>query len=193
MAPKDELELRNMFHTALQYDEGPVAIRYPRGAGTGVDTSVPVQVLPIGKSETLRKGDEVALLAVGSMVPVAMQAANRLHELGHSARVVNARFVKPLDEALILEIAESGMGIVTIEENAIAGGFGSAVLEFLASQGLHAPVTALGVPDRFFDQASQARLRDLAGLGVDSIVKAAMAHINATSTESVPAEPATGS
>ncbi len=192
MAPKDELELRDMFHTALQYDEGPVAIRYPRGAGTGVDTSAPMQALPMGRSETLRKGSDVALIAVGSMVPAAMQAANRLHELGHSARVVNARFIKPLDEDLILEVAEAGMGIVTIEENVAAGGFGSAVLEFLASKGLRTPVTTLGVPDRFFDQASQSRLRDLAGLGVDSIVNAAMAHIGATSTESVPAEPASG-
>ena len=193
MAPKDEMELRHMFHTALKYNDGPVAIRYPRGAGVGVDTSGALQVLPMGKAEILRKGDDVTLLALGAMVPAAMQAANRLHELGYSATVVNARFVKPLDEALILELARSGTGIVTIEENAIAGGFGSAVLELLAANQVLTPVTTLGVPDKFFDQASQSRLREKSGLSIDSIVNAAIGHVSARSTSSVAAERAGGS
>lgn len=190
MAPKDEMELRNMFYTALQYNDGPVAIRYPRGAGVGVDTSRELEQLPIGKSETLRQGNDVALLALGSMVPAAMQAANRLHELGYSAKVVNARFAKPLDEAMILEIAQAGTGIVTIEENVIAGGFGSAVMELLAANGPQVPVTTLGVHDKFFDQASQSRLRDLAGLSVDSIVNAALGHVGVQPAAPVAAEPA---
>lgn len=183
MAPKDEMELRHMLKTAMSYEDGPVAIRYPRGAGVGVDTSIPMEVLPIGKSEVLRDGTDVTLIAVGSMVPAAMQAANRLHEHGYSATVVNARFIKPLDEELILNLAQNSGGIITIEENVIAGGFGSAVLEMLAANDVHTPVTTLGVADQFYDQASQNRLRDLAGLGVDTIVDAAMKHIADTRIE----------
>lgn len=179
MAPKDEMELRHMLKTAMAYEDGPVAIRFPRGAGVGVDTNVPMEALPIGKSEVLREGKDVTLLAIGSMVPAAMQAANRLHEQGHSATVVNARFIKPLDEDLILKLADSTGGIITIEENVSAGGFGSAVLELLAAHKKQTHVTTLGVPDEFFDQASQSRLRDLAGLGVDTIVETAMNHIAA--------------
>lgn len=174
MAPKDETELRNMLKTALGYDDGPIAIRYPRGAGIGADTSAPMDVLPFGKSEIVREGTDVSLIAVGSMVPHAVQAANRLHELGHSASVVNARFIKPLDRECILEQAAKTGRIVTIEENVVAGGFGSAVLELLTANNVRIPTATLGVPDKFFDQASQNRLRDLAGLGVDSIVNKAI-------------------
>lgn len=174
MAPKDETELRNMLKTALAYEDGPIAIRYPRGAGVGADTSAPMDVLPFGKSEIVREGTDVSLIAVGSMVPHAVQAANRLHELGHSASVVNARFIKPLDRECILEQAVKTGRIVTIEENVVAGGFGSAVLELLSANNVRIPTAALGVPDKFFDQASQNRLRDLAGLGVDSIVNKAI-------------------
>lgn len=178
MAPKDEMELRHMLKTALTYEDGPVAIRYPRGAGIGVDTSLPMEALPIGKSEVLRSGSDITLIAVGSMIPAAVQAANRLHELGHSATVVNARFIKPLDDQLILQLARETGSIITIEENVAAGGFGSAVLELLAAHGVQVPVTTLGVPDAFLDQASQNRLRDLAGLGVESIVATALQHIS---------------
>lgn len=188
MAPKDEMELRHMLKTALNHNDGPIAIRYPRGAGIGVDTSGPMEVLPLGKSEVLREGSDVALIAVGSMVPAAMQAANRLHEQGYSATVVNARFIKPLDEDLILNLAQNTGGIVTIEENVVAGGFGSAVLELLAKHKLRTPVTTLGVGDIFYDQASQNRLRDLAGLGVDSIVDSAMGHIAVGGTTPLAAE-----
>lgn len=188
MAPKDEMELRHMLKTAMAYEDGPIAIRYPRGAGTGVDTNLPMEELPLGKAEVLREGTDATLIAVGSTVPAAMQAANRLHELGHSATVVNARFIKPLDEELFLQLAKSSAGIVTVEENAIAGGFGSAVLEMLAANEIHTPVTTLGVPDKFFDQASQNRLRDLAGIGVESIVDAAMKHISSRSGARVAVE-----
>lgn len=188
MAPKDEMELRHMLKTAMAYDDGPIAIRYPRGAGTGVDTSTPMEVLPIGRGEVLRTGNDISLIAVGSTVPAAMQAANRLHEHGYSATVANARFIKPLDEELILKLANSTGGIITIEENAKAGGFGSAILEFLSDHNLQVPVTTLGVPDMFFDQASQDRLRDLAGIGVETIVDAAMSHMAARDQVSLVAE-----
>lgn len=188
MAPKDEMELRHMLKTAVSYDDGPIAIRFPRGAGIGVETNLQMEALPIGKSEILREGKDVTLIAVGSMVSAALQAANRLHEQGHSATVVNARFIKPLDEDLILKLADSTNGIITIEENVAAGGFGSAILELLAAHKKQVSVATLGVPDEFFDQASQSRLRDLAGLGVDSIVDAAMNQIAARERNPIVAE-----
>lgn len=173
MAPKDENELRHMIRTAVDYTDGPVAIRYPRGAGLGVDTSGAPEALPIGKSEVIREGGDVTLLAVGSMVEYARGAAVELASHGINATVVNARFVKPLDEDLILRLADDVGAIVTIEESSATGGFGSGVLELLAEHGKLVPTKVLGVPDRFFEQASQTRLRELAGLGIDSIVDAA--------------------
>lgn len=172
MAPKDEDELRHMLATAVAYTDGPIAIRYPRGAGVGVSMSDPLRTLPIGKAETLREGRDVAILAVGSMVLTAERAAADLAADGIDATVVNARFVKPLDEDLILSLARSHGAIVTVEENAAMGGFGSGVLELLAREGIAIPVKVLGVPDRIFEQASQNRLRELAGLGVKDVVAA---------------------
>ncbi|MGN6030076.1 MAG: 1-deoxy-D-xylulose-5-phosphate synthase [Thermomicrobiales bacterium] len=172
MAPRDEDELRHMLATAVAYTDGPTAIRYPRGAGVGVSMSDPLRVLPIGKAETLRQGRDVAILAVGSMVLTAERAAEELAADGIDATVVNARFVKPLDEDLILSLARSHGAIVTVEENAAMGGFGSGVLELLAREGIAIPVKVLGVPDRIFEQASQNRLRELAGLGVKDVVAA---------------------
>lgn len=180
MAPKDERELRDMLKTALEYQDGPVAIRYPRGAGVGAPTDVPMQVLPIGKAEVLREGHDVSLVAVGSMVPVAVQAANRLHELGYSATVLNARYVKPLDADRITALAQTTSCMITIEENVVAGGFGSAVLGLLASHRIHTPVTTLGIADHFYDQASQQRLREMAGLSIEHIVDIATERIDTT-------------
>lgn len=172
MAPKDEDELRHMLATAIAWTDGPTAIRYPRGAGVGVSMSDPLRTLPIGKAETLRQGRDVAILAVGSMVLAAQRAAEELAADGIDATVVNARFVKPLDEELIASLARSHGAIVTVEENAAMGGFGSGVLELLAREGIAIPVKVLGVPDRIFEQASQNRLRELAGLGVKDVVSA---------------------
>ena len=173
MAPKDENELRHMLKTAIQDVNGPVAIRYPRGAGVGAAMVEPLHRLPIGRAETLRSGGDVAILALGAMVLPAERAADLLAAEGIAATVINARFVKPLDERLILELAEHPGAIVTVEENVRAGGFGSAVLELLHSHGLTVPTTTLAVPDRLFDQASQGRLRELAGLSPAHIAEAA--------------------
>jgi 1-deoxy-D-xylulose-5-phosphate synthase len=179
MSPKDEDELRHMIRTAVDHTDGPVAIRYPRGAGVGVDTSGPLHALPIGRSEVLREGADVALVAVGSMVLPAERAADALAAEGFNATVVNARFVKPLDEDLLLHLANTVGAVVTIEENTATGGFGSGVLELFANNEQRVPIRTLGVPDRFFEQASQNRLRDLAGLGIDDIVSAARGVIEA--------------
>ncbi len=173
MAPKDERELRDMMKTAIEHTDGPVAIRFPRGAAVGVDTSAPMTELPIGKSETLREGGDIAILAIGSMVGYAQKAAARLSEHGIQATVVNARFAKPLDEEMVLRLADEVGAIVTVEENVAMGGFGSGVLETLSAHGRFIPTRVLGVPDRFFEQASQERLREIAGIGVDGIVDAA--------------------
>jgi 1-deoxy-D-xylulose-5-phosphate synthase len=173
MAPRDENELRHMLKTALHHVDGPVAIRYPRGSGVGVATDEPLHALPIGRGETLRTGPDIAILALGAMVLPAERAADLLAADGIDATVVNARFAKPLDERLILDLIERCGAIVTVEENVRAGGFGSAVLEFLSSRGLTVPARVLAVPDRVFEQASQGRLRDLAGLSAAHVSQAA--------------------
>jgi 1-deoxy-D-xylulose-5-phosphate synthase len=175
MAPKDENELRHMLKTAVEYTAGPIAIRYPRGAGVGASLDEPLHTLPIGRAETLRDGDDVAILALGAMVLPAERAAAALADEGIAAAVINARFVKPLDERLILDLAARCRAIVTVEENAAAGGFGSAVLELLSAHQFSTPVRVLGVPDRIFDHASQGRLRELAGLTHTNIATAARA------------------
>ena len=175
MAPKDENELRHMLKTAIDYTGGPIAVRYPRGAGVGVPTDEPLHTLPIGRAEVLREGNDVALLAVGTMVLPAERAAAALAARGIEATVVNARFVKPLDERLIVELAIRCGAIVTVEESAAIGGFGAGVLETLAAHQLTVPVHLLGVPDRVFEQASQGRLRELAGLTIEGIVAAVRA------------------
>ena len=178
MAPKDENELRHMLATALHQVEGPCAIRYPRGAGVGVPITEPFHDLPVGRAEILREGDDLAIIALGSMVLPAERAADTLLQEGIRATVVNARFAKPLDTGLVLDLAQRCKAIVTVEENVIAGGFGSAVLEFLASRGLSFSVRTLAVPDRIFDHASQHRLREQAGLTSSSIRQAAIDLLN---------------
>jgi 1-deoxy-D-xylulose-5-phosphate synthase len=173
MAPKDENELRHMLKTAIEYGEGPVAVRYPRGSGVGVPTDEPLHALPIGRAELLREGTDVAIFAAGTMVLPAERAAEKLAHEGISATVVNARFIKPLDERLFLDLAARCGAVVTVEENSVRGGFGAGILELLANNGVNVPVRNLGVPDRVFDHASQARLREKAGLTADNIAATA--------------------
>jgi 1-deoxy-D-xylulose-5-phosphate synthase len=179
MAPKDENELRQMMATAITYEDGPSAVRYPRGNGVGVEIDTALTPLPIGISETIREGKDATIIAVGSMVLTAERAAAELAADGIDVTVVNARFVKPLDEGRFLELARSTGAIVTMEENAAAGGFGAGILELLAAHGLATPVKVLGIPDRVFEQASQQRLRELAGLGVGDAVAAVRATVAA--------------
>lgn len=171
MAPKDENELRHMLNTALNFD-GPITIRYPRGSGVGVDCSEVLQQLPIGKGEVLREGEDVCLLAIGSMVAVALQAADVLVEQGIKAGVINLRFAKPLDEELLVQAAQQYSKLVTLEEGVVAGGVGSAVLELLNNKGLlqTTQVLNLGIPDEFVPHGDKKYLfRDI-GLDLDSII-----------------------
>jgi 1-deoxy-D-xylulose-5-phosphate synthase len=154
MAPKDEAELQQMLVTGIEYTDGPIAMRYPRGSGYGVPLmDEGWEPLEIGKGEILRNGDDVLILGYGSMVHPALQTAEILSEHGIEATVVNARFVKPLDTELILPLAERIGKVVTMEEGCIMGGFGSAVAEALLDNNVLAPVLRLGVPDVLVDHA----------------------------------------
>ncbi|MGK7920658.1 MAG: 1-deoxy-D-xylulose-5-phosphate synthase [Trichodesmium sp.] len=154
MAPKDEGELQRMVVTGIEYTDGAIAMRYPRGNGYGVPLMEEGwEAIPIGKAEILRNGDDVLILGYGSMVHPAMQTAEILSEHGVSATVVNARFVKPLDTELILPLAQRIGQVVTMEEGCLMGGFGSAVTEALMDNNVLVPVLRLGVPDKLVDHA----------------------------------------
>ncbi len=171
MAPKDEGEMRDMLLTAIEHD-APAAIRYPRGNGFGVDISEAPKLLEIGKAEILRDGGgDVAILAYGSMVYPAIEAAKNLEKDGIDATLINARFVKPLDSELILALAETKRIIVTVEEAYLAGGFGSAVMELLEENNLldRVKVVRMGVPDRIITHGDPKLLLAKYGLDADGI------------------------
>ena len=163
MAPKDENELRHMLYTAQKFNR-PISIRYPRGSGLGVDCTDSLHTLVIGEAEVLREGKDVSIWAVGTMVQKACEVAEILQQEGYTANVVNARFIKPLDEELLASMVEKTGFIVTMEENILSGGFGSAVLEYLSKSDTRqaAEVLNFGIPDDFVHQGStNLLLRDL--------------------------------
>ncbi len=174
MAPKDENELQSMVKTALVYEGGPIAFRYPRGTGIGVKMALELQPLPIGKSEILREGEDVLVLAIGNRVYPALEAAQTLADSGISATVINARFVKPLDTETIVPLAESIGKVITIEDGVVMGGFGSAVLEALAAADVtNVQVTNLGIPDEFIEHGDVQHLYALCQCDANAIARAA--------------------
>lgn len=174
MAPKDENELRHMLKTAV-YSGQPVALRYPRGAGYGVALDHELKSIEIGKGEQLLDGSDLIIIAIGATVYPALQAADALRQKGISAGVVNARFVKPLDAELILSVARKSGRVMTVEENALQGGFGSAVLELLYDNNMQdVKVRRLGLPDHYIEQGSQAQLRKDVGIDSEGIIAAAL-------------------
>jgi 1-deoxy-D-xylulose-5-phosphate synthase len=179
MAPKDEDELRHMLKTAIDYEDGPIALRYPRGAGVGVSMLGKPHALPVGRGEVLRDGLDLTIAAIGAPVVFAQRAAEILAERGVSARVLNARFLKPLDERLLLDSIRETGAMVTVEEAMLAGGFGAAVLELLAREDVRLPVRCIGVPDRIFDHGSQSQLRKDAGIDAETIAEQALALVGA--------------
>ena len=173
MAPKDENELQHMLNTAVRYEGGPIAFRYPRGRGIGVKLDHELEEIPIGKGEVLREGKDATILAIGSTVYPSLHAADILKKKGIDVAVINARFVKPLDEEMIVEWTSRTGYLVTVEENALQGGFGSAVLEMLSDKGyLSIRVKRLGIPDKFITHGSQAELRMDIGIHPEGIAKA---------------------
>lgn len=174
MAPKDENELRHMLKTAI-YSDVPITLRYPRGAGYGVELDHELKCLEIGKGEQLLDGNDLTIVAIGATVYPALKAAEALRLSGITAGVINARFVKPLDLELILGAARRTGRIMTVEENALQGGFGSAVLETLYDNNLQdVKVKRLGIPDHYIEQGSQAQLRKDVGIDAEGILAAAV-------------------
>lgn len=178
MAPKDEAELVNMLRTALAWDSGPIALRYPRGAAFGVELPVSPELLEIGKAELLSNGDRVALIGYGDCVQICIDAAAELKKRADiTPTVVNARFAKPLDSELIGILAKEHELIATVEDNALAGGFGSAVLEELNLQGSSTPVRRFGIPDRYITHGKTDILRSQIGLTAQDIAKSVVEQI----------------
>jgi 1-deoxy-D-xylulose-5-phosphate synthase len=170
MAPKDENELRHMLYTALSVD-GPAALRYPRGNGIGVPLDPEFKRLEIGKGEIVREGNDIALLALGSMVYPCLEAATRLADLGIQASVINARFMKPLDDELICCLAAEKQFLVTAEEGTEAGGFGSSVGALLHDRKIPTSILRIAVPDRIIPHGAPNLLHAKYGLDVDGIVE----------------------
>ncbi len=169
MSPKDEAELRDMLYTAVNYEKGPIAIRYPRGSALGVEVKEGFSKLEIGKAETLQTGKDVALLAIGNMVEYSKAVAEKLTSEGLSAEVVNMRFVKPLDSDLLDSVAKRFTKIVTLEESTMVGGFGSAVLEYFAEKNYKNDILRIALPDNFVDHGTQEELHKIIGIDPDGI------------------------
>lgn len=177
MAPSNEDECRQMLYTGYQY-QGPTAVRYPRGAGIGIEPQAQMQLLALGKGivrrqrdETADKGKSIAVLAFGSCVNTALSAADTLAQQGIDITVADMRFVKPLDEGLITELSQSHDRLICIEENAIMGGAGSGVLEYLAQQNIMTPCQLLGIPDRYIEHASPTQQLVDIQIDGDSIIR----------------------
>jgi 1-deoxy-D-xylulose-5-phosphate synthase len=177
VAPRDEHELRRALATALTHN-GPFALRYPRGAGEGIDLTQSVELLSIGRGEKLRDGADAVLCAVGTGVPAALAAAGQLAAAGMQVAVVDGRFVKPLDAELLVAEARRCGRVATLEENSLMGGFGSAVLECLAEHGVNVPVLCLGLPDRFVEQGSQSELRRRLQIDAEGVAEQVRSFVN---------------
>ena len=189
MDPKDEDELADMLYTAMQYD-GPIAVRYPRGVGPGAPVKDVPRAIPIGKAELLQHGeqDQVAIFALGNMVPMAKEIAGKLEGEGVSAAVINARFAKPVDAEMIEFYARQVVVILTLEDHVLAGGFGSVVLETVSGAGLNTPVVRVGWPDQFIEHGKPDDLRTKYGVSV----VAAMAKLRPYLTERITMKIAVG-
>ena len=184
-APKDENELQHLLYTAVK-SRHPMAIRYPRNSGLGVELDTELHEIPIGKGEIIRHGEDVAILAIGATVAPALEAAQELTSSGVEATVVNARFAKPLDSELIIGLASRINYIVTVEENALSDGFGSSVADLLQKSGItSAQVKSIGIPDEFVEQGSQAILRSKYGLDAKGIAQRVLALLGKPSPNSL--------
>lgn len=171
MMPKDENEGQHMVYTAIEYNDGPIAMRFPRGNGLGVPLDSELHQIPIGTWEVLREGEDAAILTFGTTIPMAMEAAAILEKQGTSIKVINARFIKPLDRNMLKDLLEKNIPILTIEEAVLRGGFGSAVLEFSHDLGFyHAVIDRMGIPDRFIEHGDVPSLLQEIGLTTEDVV-----------------------
>src|SRR6266481_3919365 len=177
MSPKDEEEFADMLHTAMLHDE-PIAIRYPRGAGTGATPKESLSAIPIGKSEVIQDGAQVAIFSLGAMLPVALETASRMEAEGISVAVVNARFAKPIDVQELQRYARRCGLLLSFEDHVLHGGFGSALLEELNQLNLSVPLIRIGWPDQFIEQGKPDALRAKYGLSADAAMELARPHLN---------------
>ncbi|WNS82000.1 1-deoxy-D-xylulose-5-phosphate synthase [Domibacillus sp. DTU_2020_1001157_1_SI_ALB_TIR_016] len=178
MMPKDENEGRHMVNTAIQYDGGPIAMRFPRGNGLGVEIDPELGVIPIGSWEVIREGSDAAILTFGTTIPMALEAAEELEARGISVKVVNARFIKPLDHNMLNVLFAQKMPVLTIEEAVLEGGFGSAVLEYAHEAGHHgAVIDRMGIPDQFIEHGSVGKLLEEINLTKEEAVRRVAAFV----------------
>ncbi|WP_078545837.1 1-deoxy-D-xylulose-5-phosphate synthase [Litchfieldia alkalitelluris] len=172
MMPKDENEGQHMVKTAIDYNEGPIAIRYPKGNGLGVKMDETLKALPIGSWEVLKDGQDIAILTFGTTIPMALEAAEKLEAEDVSVKVINARFIKPLDEDMLHGLFASKMPILTIEEAVLQGGFGSAVIEFAHDKGYYqSTIDRMGIPDKFIEHGNVNELLEEIGLTTEDVQK----------------------
>ncbi|MDX6153250.1 1-deoxy-D-xylulose-5-phosphate synthase [Marinococcus sp. PL1-022] len=172
LMPKDENELQHMLYSAFHNDDGPTAVRYPRGNGLGVEMDEEFQMIPYGKWEIVREGTDCTILSFGTMLPIVEEAAAELSGQGTSVRIVNARSAKPLDEAMLEELAEEGKPVLTVEEAALKGSFGSAVLEYMADHEHDSlPVRRMGIADYYVEHGSVPELYEELGLTPEKVVE----------------------
>ncbi|WP_314585275.1 1-deoxy-D-xylulose-5-phosphate synthase [Paenibacillus terrigena] len=171
MMPKDENELRHMLKTAVDYNDGPIAVRYPRVNGVGVAYDPVMTPIPIGEWEVVRDGESFAIAAIGPMVQVALEAAEQLKREGLNVRVINARFIKPLDGAMLQQLAKDRLDLIVMEESAQMGGLGSAILEYYAEHDIYdMRVKLMGIPDYFVEHGSVKEQRQEVGLTVEHVM-----------------------
>jgi 1-deoxy-D-xylulose-5-phosphate synthase len=180
MVPKDEDELSDMLYTAMLHN-GPSAVRYPRGTGSGTPVKEHPVALPIGKAEVIADGDDVAIFGLGALLPMANELAAKLEEQGYSAAVINPRFVKPLDRDVIAHYAQKVGAIVTFEDHVLMGGFGSAVMESLSEMQFSVPVVRIGWPDRFIEHGKVEQLRARYGVSVEAALEKLAPYLKRTS------------
>lgn len=172
MMPKDENECQHMVQTAVEYDDGPIAVRYPRGNGLGVDMDKNLQSIEIGSWEVLKEGNDAAILTFGTTIPMALQASKELQAKGVSVKVINARFIKPLDERMLHELMSENIPILTIEEAVLKGGFGSSILEFAEENGYqNRTIHRMGIPDRYIEHGKVEQLLEEIGLTKEQTVQ----------------------
>ena len=195
MQPKDEDEFVDMLWTMNEYSDGPSAIRYPRGAGTGATPKAEPELLEIGVAEVVQEGTDVALLGLGNMFEIAEQARDELETLGYSVALINPRWIKPLDTATIERFAGSCKVLCTLEDHVLHNGFGCAVMEHLYEQGVHTPVERIGWPDKFIEHGKVPQLRERHGISVAHCVEKVRRHLPAkgegesTTTDTAVEEP----
>ncbi|PWU68561.1 1-deoxy-D-xylulose-5-phosphate synthase [Gracilibacillus dipsosauri] len=171
MMPKDENECQHMVNTAIEYEDGPIALRFPRGNGLGVEMDSTLKNIPIGKWEVLTTGKDAVILTFGTTIEMAMAASIQLSKKGMSIEVINARFLKPLDEEMLHDVMKRNIPILTIEESVLQGGFGSSILEFAEENQYHPTIKRMGIPDRFIEHGSVQQLLEEIHLTKEQVIE----------------------